>query len=336
MGTAKAAGIVVGVLVALLLTTDLVLRGAFPHFLRLTDNFSSMYLHREVASVARDPSAIVFLGDSALWGYRVSADAAAVTELRAEGCDCRNLSFEGGSPVNTYAMLRLLTASGSKPKLVVFNVNQKEFNPADSAYQTIHPSVETLAWPLLTAEERAPLTAHPPHDWNGVVDAAVSRWWALYGLRSDMREALFGDVDAVHAVQSFIEDRTGARARAAQQHTATAERFEGTYDLTPLAGESDNVSVAFLRRVGQLARAQHLHMVALLTPTNHTLLHDYIDTPAYAGNLSYTKRLLQGYGIVVVDLDRAIPADEFLDNDHLTQAGNRRLAAILRPALATQ
>jgi lysophospholipase L1-like esterase len=334
--TSRSIGVAVYTLAVLLLGTDLVLRAVFPHFLRLTDNFSSMYLQREVALVARDPSAIVVLGDSALWGYRVPADEAAITQLRAGGCDCRNLSFEGGSPANTYAMLRLLTASDSKPKLVVFNVNQKEFNPADSAYQTIHPSVETLAWPLLTAGERAGLTSHPPHDWNGVVDAVISRWWALYGLRSDMREALFGDVDAVHAVQTFIEDRTGARARAAQQHTATADRFEGTYDLTPLAGESDNVSVAFLRRVGQLARTQHLRMVALLTPTNHALLHEYIDTPAYSANLSYTKRLLQGYGIVVVDLDRAIPAGEFLDNDHLTQAGNQRLAAILRPVIATQ
>jgi hypothetical protein len=218
----------------------------------------------------------------------------------------------------------------------VFNVNQKEFNPSDSAYQTLHPSVESLTWNLLGATEQTALVRHPVRDWNGIVDAAMARAWALYGLRSDMREAIFGDVDAVHAVQTLIEERTGAVARKARGHEATAERFEGTYDLTPLAHEPDNVSVAFLRGIGALSHARGIHAVALLTPTNHHLLHEYIDSPAYSANLSYTKQLLTQLGVTAVDLDRAIPAGEFLDNDHLTEAGNRRLAAQLAPIVGVR
>jgi hypothetical protein len=329
VSAARAIGSAGCVVLALLLWTDALLRAFFPHFVRLTDNFSPMYLHREVASVAADRRAVIFLGDSALWGYRLPVSDSAVSILRTNGCDCRNLSFEGGSPANTYAMLRLLLASGSTPRMIVFNVNQKEFNPSDSAYRTLHPSVEALSWNLLNDPERAALNAHPPHDWNGNVDAVIARTWVLYGLRSDVRETLFGDVDAVHAVQALIEDKTGARTRKARAHEATADRFEGTYDLTPLDHESDNVGAAFLRRIGELTRSRGIPAVALLTPTNHRLLHEYIDAPAYAANLLYTRRLLTHYGVTVVDLDRSTPADEFLDNDHLTEAGNRRLAARL-------
>lgn len=321
------AGIAVAMIVLALI--DIAFRSTFPRSERLNENFSAAYLRREVAAL-RSTSPIVVLGDSALWGYRLPADKAAVTLLRRRGLAVENLSFEGGSPPNTYAMLRILSANGVRPRQVVFNVNQKEFNPADSAYQTLHPSVELVGWTALGHGERALLkSTQPAHP--DALQHAIESTWALYGMRTDLREALFGDVDAVHALQTAIEGVSGARARRLAAHRPTAQLFEGTYDLTPL--DPSNVGFRFLRRIADMLRQQNIPAVAILTPTNHTLLHDYIDSPEYAANLRATRRLLESNGIAVLDLDRAFPASEFLDNDHLTEAGNSRLAAVLRAAL---
>ena len=316
------------VLFALLLCTDALLRAFFPHLERLTGNFSSAYLEREVRTVAADRGAVVFLGDSALWGYHVPSSDAAVSLLRRAGCDCTNLSFEGGSPANTYAMLRVLFAAGAAPRAVVFNVNQKEFNPADSAYRTLHPSVAARR-AAARAGRAALLAAAPaPHDLNGRIDRAIASAWFLYGLRSDLRELVFGDVDAVHALNRILQTGSGAAAREAAAHRPTADRFEGTYDLTSLATTPDNVSVIFLRKIGALLAQHHVRAYAVLTPTNHALLHDYIDVPVYAQNLQYTTALLGRTGITVLNEDRAIPADQFIDNDHLTSRGNRTWPAL--------
>ena len=245
----------------------------------------------------------------------------------------RNLSFEGGSPANTYAMLRLLEAKGVRPALVVFNVNQKEFNPADSAYQKLHPSLEALAAPLLTAEEAAELTPTVKRDrFEAALDDAISAHWQFYALRSDIREALFSNLDAAHALDDALQTLSGAKARTEAMHRPTPDRFEGTYDLSPL--DAQNVSVRFLRKTAELLAQERIPAIAILTPTNHALLHEYIDAPEYAKNLAYVRTMLEGHGVLVIDLDREFKAAEFIDNDHLTAAGNQHLAEILQPALA--
>jgi hypothetical protein len=44
--------------------------------------------------------------------------------------------------------------------------------------------------------------------------------------------------------------------------------------------------------------------------------------------------MLERGGVRVIDLDRAFPATAFIDNDHLTAAGNVRLATLLARTLA--
>jgi hypothetical protein len=162
------------------------------------------------------------------------------------------------------------------------------------------------------------------------IDRALGRVWLLYGMRSDIREVLFDQPDAASAVQDAVETISGTKARRAAAHRPTAEKFLGTYDLTPLS--ATNVEVIFLRKTIALLHAWRVPAIAILTPTNHALLHDYIDVPDYDAQLAYIRRLC-GTGVRIVDLDRAFSADEFLDNDHLTAAGNRRFAAMLEPYL---
>ena len=149
----------------------------------------------------------------------------------------------------------------------------------------------------------------------------------MYGMRADLRYALFGDVDAAHAFEAWIERRSGAAANIAAAHRPTPDRFEGTYDLSPI--DASNVSMTFLGDTIALVRAEHVRAFAILTPTNHTLLHEYIDTPEYDRNLASVHRALAAGGVSVLDYDRRFGAPEFIDNDHLTAPGNRRLAALL-------
>ena len=320
----------IAVALFLLVVIDAAVRMTFPRTERLNENFSASYLRREVRAL-RGTSPIVVFGDSALWGYGLSSDKAAVSLLRRAGLPLENLSYEGGSLPNSYAMLRLLLARGVRPSVVVFNVNQKEFNPNDSAYAKLHPSVEQLVWSTLAPADRALLKATTTDAPDQRLQRAIETGWQLYGLRTDLRELLFSDVDAVHALQTALETVSGTRARRLAAHRPTPALFEGTYDMTPLA--PSNVGFQFLARIADLLRSEHIRALAILTPTNHALLHDYIDSPEYVANLRASRRALESRGVRVLDLDRAFPASEFIDNDHLTAAGNVRFAGLLREAL---
>jgi hypothetical protein len=316
-------------LVAALALVDAGVRAAFPSLPRLEDNFSAAYLTR-VIERGGVTNHVVFLGDSVLWGYRLPASETATERLARRGVAVTNLSFEGGSMVNTYAMLRVMSARGAAPRAVVFNVNVKEFNAADSAYRTLYPAVETLAWDVLTPQERGLLKQTRPQSSDAAVDRGLSRWWGLYGMRAEMRELLFGAPDAATAIRGVLGDASGRNARTEAAHRPTAERFLGTYDLAPLAG--DNVEVVFLRKTVALLAAAGIPAVAILTPANHALLHDYIDVPDYDAQLRYIRAAL-GPRVRVLDYDRAFASAEFIDNDHLTAAGNARLADMLYPVL---
>lgn len=302
--------VAVCVTVLLIVIENVALAAYFPHLRRVTTDFSPAYLNREIAAVAAGPPATVFLGDSVLWGYRLPAGVIAVTLLQDRGCTCPNFAFKSGNPANDYALMRIFADRGIRPRTVVLEVNQAVLNQADNEYQTLHPAIAALAAPLMTPQERALLTmpALP-----GPAERAASSLSLLYAMRSDVRETVFGDVPPPPA------------------QPLTPDLFEGTYDLAPLTAK--NVGVTFLAETADLLRGAHVPAVAFMTPTNHALLHDYIDNRQYDRNKAYLVRLLRSRGVRVVDLDRAVPAADFLDNAHLTVAGQQRLAALLQGAL---
>ncbi len=318
---------VVTAMLVTLIVADFIVRWTLPHTPRLNENFSAAYLQRALREDDLKAK-IVVVGDSALWGYRVKPSEAAVSRISRSSAPIENFAFEGGSPANAYALLRLMQVDGVRPRAVLFNVNLKEFNAADSAYNTLYPGLEQLVWDDLATQERNLLkpTRHATFDAN--VDASLSSFWALYGMRADVREQLFGTPDAITAVRNQLEKVSGEAARADAAHVPTADKFMGTYDLSPLSDA--NVEVVFLKKFAALLQTEHIPAVGILTPTNHGLLHDYIDTPDYNAQLTYVRMLLRNYGIRVLNFDHAFKPDEFFDNDHLTVAGNEHLSALLR------
>ena len=309
-----ATAVAVAVTVAIVLAQNAAVAIFLPHLGRLATDFSPAFLRRELDALAARPRAVVFFGDSVLWGYRLPNDRTAVAILAARGCACTNLAFKSGNPPNDYALARAFHERGVRPRLVVIEVNQRVLSEADPEYRTLHPGVAALATAYLTGADRAALDIPRANGGiGGTLDEAAARASLLYAMRSDIREVLYHD------------DRESPPQRV------TAAQFEGTYDLSPLTAR--NAGVRYLERTVASLRADGISVIAFLTPTNHLLLHEYIDSGAYEANGTFLRRLLERSGARVLDLDRAFPAHEFIDNDHLTVAGQRRLAAILEPLL---
>ncbi len=189
------------------------------------------------------------------------------------------------------------------------------------------PALERAVAPKLNARDRGLLTTLPAPTIADRLDAAVSRIWALYRNRVDVRVALFGYDDFTGLVTAGIHQLTGETQRYESAHRPTPEAFLGTYNLDPIgAGNVEAICLGELR--DELVRA-HIPTVAFLTPTNHRLLSDTTSDPAYAANLKHIASLMAGPGIHVVDLDRLDVGPHFIDNDHLDAAGARVLAARL-------
>lgn len=300
------AAIAVGVAAIVLALQNVAVAAFFPHLQRVPTDFSPAYLDRELRSIRAAPAPTVFLGDSVLWGYRIAPDQTAIELLRDDGCDCRNLAFKAGSPPNYYVLARLLETYRVHPAVVVMEVNQKVLNSADDAYKKIHPGLAGLGERIITPADRRTLTVPPSAP--GPLDAL----WLPYAMRSDIRDLIAGDPPPPVQKQ-------------------TADLYLGTYDLSPLS--PSNVGVRYLDETLHVLRRAGVRVLAFTTPTNHPLLHEYIDVPEYRANDAYLIALLKRDGARVLDLDAAFPGREFLDETHLPVEGNRRLAQILARAL---
>jgi len=304
----------------------------FPHFERLRYNFSATYLSREAGEL-EGTKPILVLGDSVLWGYGVEERQTAVSLLHDRDPLWHNFAYAGGGPVNSLAMLRFLLHENVRPRLVVFNVNEKQFNVEDSAYQRLHPAVEDVAWQYLKPAERGALIPVLASTKDARADRTIARVWHFYGMRADVKDALFDDTDAAHRVEAIVERLSGTSADIVAAHRPTPSKFEGTYDLAPIA--RDNVAFHALLDIGTLLEQERIPALAVLTPTNHHLLHEYIDNPEYQHNLAIVRGALRGAGVRVLDVDGSFPAADFIDNDHLTPVGNVKLAQLIENAQKT-
>jgi len=316
-----------------LVVIDMRVRLWSPAPARLPEQFSSTCLDLIVRRLASQQAKTIVVGDSVLWGYKLSESQNVIARLHSRLPIARfeNLAFEGGSPPNSAIVVRHLVHRGVPIHAVLFNINQKEFNVADSAYRTLLPSLARVASTDLSPTDRMQLDPKMLFDRRGSVEQLADRYWRWYGLRVDLRERIFGADDAASAILRFTQRLSGESARAEAAHRFTADRFLGTYDLAPL--DKRNVGLIYLRSLIAELCAKHIPALGFLTPTNHTLLADYIDSPEYEANLKTSATLATCPSVRIVNLDRAIPANEFIDNDHLTPRGNEHLARLLAPYL---
>jgi len=296
---------------------------------RLPEQFSSAYLRLYVSDAPSRKPVVTFLGDSVLWGYKIGESDTAVADLqrRFANAEMLNLSYEGGSAPNSAVMLRYVLRSGLRVSGVVVQVNVKEFNLADSSYRTLHPALEQAADEVLTTDDRRTLQMHAAADFNAKLGRFVEKIWRFYRLRTDLREKLFGTDDMAGFLAGHVHGLTGTKHAQELAHVPTPDKFLGTYDLAPI--DPDNISMRYYRSLLQALCSAHIPALVFLTPTNHKLLHDYIDVPAYEANLHRLVAIPHCAGVTIVNFDRAISPKMFLDNDHLNADGQRVLASRL-------
>lgn len=320
------------VTVVLLAITDPLVRAWNPQVLRLPQQFSPVFLQKQVQRRPDIGRTALVVGDSVMWGYGLPANQAVPSRLMAK-TPTWNLSYEGGSPVNSYVLLRYVLSQRGKPRVVIFNVNQKQFNPENSAYDRLQTSVEAVTASQFDDFDRKTIVTEPAAAGvESELDRSVANVWDFFAQRVDVREALFNRPDAATALNDAIGNATGFEARQTRANVPTAGKFLGTYDLDPLT--KANVSVEYLERLCSLIERNRIRALAILTPTNHALLHDYIDVPEYESNLRFTAAIIRKHGIAVLDADRTIPTSEFIDSDHLTGAGSQNLSRQILAALA--
>ena len=298
---------------------------------RLPEQFSSAYLRLYLNDAPRDKPIVAFFGDSVIWGYkiRVQENAVSVLQRAIPKAEMLNLAYEGGSPPNSAILLRYVLRSHLRLSGIVIGVNVKEFSSLDSAYRTLHPSLERLSQPFLTPTDFRTLSAHLGTDLNARLGASVETVWRLYRLRTDLRERLFGTDDMGGALANLVQRATGTAAAKQRAHRPTADDFLGAYDVTPI--DSSNVGMQYYQDFLRDVCRARIPTVAFLTPTNHRLLHEYIDTPEYRANLRRLAVAPHCNNVVILNLDTAVPYAHFIDNDHLDQIGQRVLAARLKP-----
>jgi len=311
------------IMLALLAFLDGGLRLWHPLPSRLPENFSAAYLSRVLGDLPRSRGIVVLAGDSAVWGYHVSKQESLGARLAAllVHDQVLNVSIQGGSPVNTYVALTEVLRRGIHPRLVIFNLNLKEFSPEDRSYQRILPALAPAAHQLSAADRRDFLFQE---DHQTRLARAVERIWLLYRYRDDIRQAVFGDADLASRLASAAAALSGRAEREAERNAPTADKYFGAYDLSPLA--TDNTSLRYTRETLALLRSHNIPTLVYLTPTNHGLLHDTIDAPEYDANLKELMAVVRSYGMRAYNFDRSFPQNAFIDNDHLRAPGLSQLA----------
>lgn len=340
----KPAGILISLVVTALLLclTDLAIRsvsteGAFA--VRLPEHFSAYRLKKYVERVGAGRSALLVLGDSVLWGYGLPVEDTAVARLRERfpRTPIVNAAYEAGSPLNSDFLIRYLLSERLYPRAVLFDLNLLSFNQFGKTYDALNPALETLASPsvLEPFDQNRLRLARPvkarAEVWSRA-DDYLETHWALYGSRVDIHQALFGDADAATALHNHLDALVQASTLNQRDALEPSTPYAEMYDLTPLS--PNNIAYAYTQHLLSILAANRIPTIAIITPANHILLHNYIDVPAYDANLRGLETLCHRYGAAVVNLDRRIPPNEFIDNTHLTKMGNGALAHAIAPDIA--
>jgi len=301
--------IAIAVTVALVALQNAALDAFFPQLSRVTHDFSPAYLSRYVGQMAAMPPQTIFMGDSIAWGYRLPDDANAVSILKSEGCACLNLAFNLENPTNEYALIRLMQHEGVRPKAIVLQLDQVAFNPQTMEYRALRDQVYEVTKGVLEPEDLALFHA-PKSGFRDRLDRAFARVSRLYALRADAREALVGE----------------------PPERLSHVPFRRFYSLAPL--DERNVGIHYLERSLDLLRAAGTPVTAFLAPTNHVAFGADASDPRYLANAAYVERILAKHGARVLRLDALFGPGDFLDDVHLSAAGQRKLASILGARLA--
>lgn len=278
----------------------------------------------------------------------VPADTAAQVRVWSLG--------EGGShAADLYAAFRrLMRQAPPRPLLVVLNSNIIFFSRRHANPPMLYPCLADTLGPE-DDDLRAALRLPPPADpVEAALTRAVTRHVYLFQQRRRLGEALFGGPPRDRLRDGLL----GALNRLRQPRGVTSDdpnlpwsargltaaQYAPNYDLIPFdSPEARNLALtrrlagllAAPRRAGRAADPG-VSVFVFLTPHNHGLLGALADNPGYHAASAAIGAIFRERGVPFRSYDGdALVADRyFMDLDHLTADGNRRLAGLLLEDLA--
>jgi len=306
----------------------------------------------------------IFLGASPTYGHRIKdtrntfpyAYASAAASAGAP-VTAFNLAANGQFVGDYYVIAKRLVADAD---IVFVQLTYHTFSPTAREDQRIRyrelPNV--LGVPLTIAESRllglqpssdAAIPA-PPAALNG----ALSRWWTLYRQRDLIDQRIFGGSPR-NAMADFVRGRTSSASQSAPTTTTTMPEDtandgftafdaldpgmqmvvvaqyaeDSSFTIDPADGE-----VVILDRLASELATAHKKAVFFMSPMNRDVIDSYglIDPEQYRSNIELLRETVARSGFSLIDHNadaRALPAGDFTDISHTTDAGGARFGAVL-------
>ena len=319
----------------------------------------------DVSDRAGPPLDVVLLGDSVLGsvnnppGQRLHDRL--TQHLAGHGIRARlhNLSAGGAHAADQYAaLLRLYRRLHAQPDglrhlLVVLSTNPIFFSRRHSQPPALYPCLfeeisdaELGGAAVADALRRSLGVPRPAPRYEQAAAQALAHTWYLYQQRRRIGEALYGDHESLSAaLLARLSPRRPATPsngsddssnRPWSQRGLTAERYAASYDFLP-ASDPQALNARLTERLVQwLASHRPLQVLVEQVPQNHALMGAYTARPEYAGWQQQVRALFQQAGLSYSSHDRSpsLHSDHFQDLDHLTAAGNDRLAALIAADIA--
>jgi len=215
----------------------------------------------------KNAQAIVFLGDSVLWGYRLPADQNAVSLLAGARLRLSQSFIQERQP-SQCVCARAADARRRRSASCGRHRGQPiRIQPSRHGVRNASSAIAALAATSPAPSDLGLLTLPPaPAPFVQRTNHALSSVSELYAMRADIRETLYGDVQPAplpHLTVTCSKGRTILRRSGGRMSAFTSWR----------------------KRRSDAGR--RIELVAFMTPTNHALMHEYIDN-RHIGAMSST------------------------------------------------
>ena len=307
------------------------------------------------ASLSRVGGPIVaFVGASPTWGHRIKnpADtfpAAFGAAGKAAGWPNRtyNLASNGQFLGDEY-----FVAKGVSPDAdaVFVQLTYHTFNPKARNGQVVrYPEIPRLLRLDISPQEAALLGVTPSASAHAQsrADELLSRYWLLWRERDALDRRLFGGKP---------QDLLGRRPAAASTLTSLPDdaendaasftsfsKLDSVHRMIVITSYSetssfhinpDDSDVRFLRLLVEMLHARGKKAVFFISPLNRSLVEGYglIDPKQYAANVGLLRGIVEASGFLFLDYNTGptkLPANDFADISHTTDAGGRTFGALL-------
>lgn len=307
------------------------------------------------ASLSRAGGPIVaFVGASPTWGHRIKDDlstfpAAFGAAGKAAGWPNRtyNLASNGQFLGDEYFVAKGVSTDTD---VVFVQLTYHTFNPkARDGKAVRYPEIPQLLRVDISPAEAALLGMTPStsEKTQSRADEVLSRYWLLWKERDALDRRLFGGKPQalIGRGPAAASTLTSLPTDAADDNSgfASFEKLDPMKKLVVLTRYAEDSSfridpndtdVRFLRLTTEMLRARGKKAVFFMAPLNRQTIEDYelIDPAQYTSNTAILRGVVEGAGFPFIDYNTGpttLPASDFADISHTTDAGGRAVGALL-------